>query len=85
MGRGDWQPPTASSRRAWLRDPATAQLLRGARFALPWTHWFCSSVDAEFFGDNEFVACLQRMGLAKVRLYAVYPLYFATARAHATH
>ncbi|KAG7400683.1 hypothetical protein PHYBOEH_004730 [Phytophthora boehmeriae] len=57
--------------RAWLgqgeeRDKTGLSEIKGARFDLPWTHWFYSYVDVDFFQHNEFVECLTRMGLGKI-------------------
>ncbi|KAJ0406995.1 hypothetical protein ATCC90586_009215 [Pythium insidiosum] len=33
---------------------------------LPWYYWFYSYIDADFFRHNEFIECLERMGLGKI-------------------
>ncbi|GLE01612.1 hypothetical protein PINS_up010446 [Pythium insidiosum] len=33
---------------------------------LPWFYWFYSYIDADFFRHNEFIECLERMGLGKI-------------------
>ncbi|KAF4320099.1 hypothetical protein BBO99_00008762 [Phytophthora kernoviae] len=57
--------------RAWLprgeeSDETGLSKVKGARFDLPWTHWFYSYVDVDFFRHNEFMECLTRMGLGKI-------------------
>lgn len=58
--------------RAWLPregeggDDTGLAKVHGARFDLPWCHWFYSYVDVDFFSHNEFMECLSGMGLGKV-------------------
>ncbi|GMF65405.1 unnamed protein product [Phytophthora lilii] len=63
---------TPQRARAWLpreeeSDSTGLSKVRGARFDLPWCHWFYSYVDVDFFHHNEFIECLSGMGLGKVR------------------
>ncbi|TDH69155.1 hypothetical protein CCR75_006962 [Bremia lactucae] len=44
------------------------KLIHGARFRLPWYHWFHSFSDVDFFQENEFVGCLKSMGLEKTKV-----------------
>ncbi|EGZ27103.1 hypothetical protein PHYSODRAFT_320947 [Phytophthora sojae] len=67
--RGRKNPmPTRS--RVWLPrelgDDSGLGKVQGARFDLPWTHWFYSYVDVDFFRHNEFIECLSGMGLGKI-------------------
>uniref|UniRef100_A0AAV1U7H3 DIRP domain-containing protein n=1 Tax=Peronospora matthiolae TaxID=2874970 RepID=A0AAV1U7H3_9STRA len=61
--------------RAWLirelsvdgEDKARLGVELGVpRFDLPWSHWFYSHVDVAFFTRNEFIECLDVMGLGKI-------------------
>ena len=61
--------------RAWLirelsvdgEDEARLGVELGApRFDLPWSHWFYSHADVEFFTRNEFIECLSVTGLDKI-------------------
>ncbi|KAG1686753.1 hypothetical protein DVH05_005961 [Phytophthora capsici] len=40
--------------------------LRGTRFGLPWYYWFYSYIDVDFFRHNEFIQCLNDIGLGKI-------------------
>ncbi|RLN92091.1 hypothetical protein BBJ28_00024042 [Nothophytophthora sp. Chile5] len=56
--------------RVWLQGVdsearAGVAMLQGTQFDLPWYHWFYSYVDVDFFRHNEFLDCLDRMGLGK--------------------
>ncbi|KAG4063604.1 hypothetical protein PC123_g1552 [Phytophthora cactorum] len=67
-GRKSTHPMKA---RAWLprkdeRDETGLGNIHGARFDLPWFHWFYSYIDVDFFRHNEFIECLSGMGLGKI-------------------
>ncbi|KAF4044397.1 DIRP domain-containing protein [Phytophthora infestans] len=67
-GRKGTRPMKA---RAWLprqdeRDDTGLGRIHGARFDLPWFHWFYSYMDVDFFRHNEFIECLGGMGLGKI-------------------
>jgi len=58
---------TATPRPArwWLQDPSFSEV-QGRQFDLPWYCWFYSCDDDAFFHHDEFVDCLNRMGLGRV-------------------
>ncbi|KAL3669664.1 hypothetical protein V7S43_005047 [Phytophthora oleae] len=47
-------------------DDTGLEKLQGARFDLPWYHWFYSYIDVDFFRHNEFIQCLSDIGLGKI-------------------
>ncbi|RLN62365.1 hypothetical protein BBJ28_00024643 [Nothophytophthora sp. Chile5] len=49
---------------------AGVAMLQDTKFDLPWYHWFYSYVDVDFFRHNEFLDCLDRMGLGKITVAA---------------
>uniref|UniRef100_K3WA22 DIRP domain-containing protein n=1 Tax=Globisporangium ultimum (strain ATCC 200006 / CBS 805.95 / DAOM BR144) TaxID=431595 RepID=K3WA22_GLOUD len=55
--------------RVMQKDPSLLRL-HGylKKLDLPWFYWFYSFVDVDFFNHNEFVECLERMGLGKVSI-----------------
>ncbi|KAE9005837.1 hypothetical protein PR003_g17291 [Phytophthora rubi] len=59
-----------SRSRAWLPlelgDDSGLGKVQGKRFDLPWSHWFYSYVNVDFFRHNEFMECLNGMGLGKI-------------------
>ncbi|GMF56808.1 unnamed protein product [Phytophthora fragariaefolia] len=67
--RRDRKSRAPARSRAWLPsqlgDDSGLAKVQGARFDLPWTHWFYSYVDVDFFRHNEFIECLRGMGLGK--------------------
>ncbi|CAI5718727.1 unnamed protein product [Peronospora destructor] len=55
-----------------LQDDDDTELAKGheTRYNLPWSHWFYSYIDVDFFHHNEFMECLSRMGLEKITVAA---------------
>ncbi|CAH0473701.1 unnamed protein product [Peronospora belbahrii] len=58
--------------RTWLRDDEMEEVVQvyGLRLNLPWTHWFDSYLDMDFFNHNEFMECLKNVGLEKITVAA---------------
>ncbi|KAG7386148.1 hypothetical protein PHYPSEUDO_000580 [Phytophthora pseudosyringae] len=71
QSRGGRKSARPRKARAWLPreqdgDGTGLGKVIGARFDLPWCHWFYSYIDEDFFGHNEFIECLGGMGLGKI-------------------
>jgi hypothetical protein len=61
----------AHARSCLSHDPSLSSCLKGKKFDLPWYYWLYSHLDRSFFEHNEFVDCLHRMGLGKVRFISL--------------
>ncbi|RMX66167.1 hypothetical protein DD238_002693 [Peronospora effusa] len=51
-------------------ETGLAKVYGKTRFYLPWSHWFYSYIDNDFFHHNEFMECLSRMGLETMTVAA---------------